>query len=202
MVKRKKLPRTIVKSKTRTGKTNIRKDRRLKALPAGKRLSKSGRVYYENRRNRSDKKGVDTPLTRKQRGKLKRKLAKRGVVKKRVVKKITGKRKVIKKPQPKRYSSFSAGTILKQLGGNRFIAMTGAKHFVKDDNKRLISFKIGRNAKGVNYVTIKLTSMDLYDMSFLSIRAGKIKVKSTSKGLYNDMLQDAFTRHTGMYTHL
>jgi hypothetical protein len=48
-----------------------------------------------------------------------------------------------------------AGEILKQLGGNRFIAMTGASNFVRNDKDKTIAFKIGRNAKTINYVKIK-----------------------------------------------
>ena len=51
-------------------------------------------------------------------------------------------------------------TILKQLGGNRFIAMTGAKHFGVGPNG--MSFKIGRNSKRVNHVTIDYDSCLLY----------------------------------------
>ena len=34
---------------------SIKKDKQIKALHAGRRVSESGNVYYENRRNRSDK---------------------------------------------------------------------------------------------------------------------------------------------------
>ena len=95
-----------------------------------------------------------------------------------------------------------AGEILRQLGGNRFITMTGAKHFVADDKKKLIIFKIGRNSKGVNYIKITLTSMDTYDMEFIMMRAGKMTTKSKATGVYNDQLQETFTEHTGLYTRL
>lgn len=98
--------------------------------------------------------------------------------------------------------TFNAGEILRQLGGNRFIAMTGAKDFAKDDAKNEIVFKIGRNAKSVNYVRIKLTPMDTYDMEFLNVSVKGIKVKSKVEGVYNDQLQDIFTENTGMYTQL
>jgi len=98
--------------------------------------------------------------------------------------------------------TFSAGEVLKQLGGNKFRAMTGAKNFVKDDAKQMIIFKIGRNSKGVNYVRITLNSMDTYDMEFISMRAGKKTIKSKADGVYNDQLQEVFTNHTGMDTHL
>jgi len=98
--------------------------------------------------------------------------------------------------------TFEVRAILKQLGGNRFIAMTGAKDFVKDDEKQLITFKIGRNCSGINYVTITLNQMDLYDVQFTNIRAGVIKIVSEEKGVYNVMLQTIFTQHTGLNTHL
>lgn len=53
-----RLPRTTKISKTQTGKRkSVRADRKKSALPPGKRLSTSGKVYYERRRNRSDKVG-------------------------------------------------------------------------------------------------------------------------------------------------
>jgi len=43
-------------SKHQTGKIkNVKQDKRLKALHSGKRKSKSGKIYYEYRKNRSDK---------------------------------------------------------------------------------------------------------------------------------------------------
>ncbi len=51
-----KLRRLGKKKSTRrqTGKSNISRDKRYKALHPGKRISKSGRKYYEYRANRSD----------------------------------------------------------------------------------------------------------------------------------------------------
>ncbi len=97
---------------------------------------------------------------------------------------------------------FNAGEVLKQLGGNRFIAMTGAKNFVRDDNKQTIVFKIGRNNKQVNHVRITLNVMDTYDMEFLWCSVKGVKLKSSSEGVYNDMLQSIFTEHTGLNTSL
>lgn len=98
--------------------------------------------------------------------------------------------------------SFSAGEVLRQLGGNRFIAMTGARLFVKDDEQQMISFRIGRNSKGVNAVRITLNALDLYDLEFLSVRAGNVKVKSSETDVYNDSLEAVFEEHTGLYTRI
>ena len=39
------------------GKSNIKADSKRKALAPGKRISKTGNIYWETRRNRSDKPG-------------------------------------------------------------------------------------------------------------------------------------------------
>ena len=91
------------------------------------------------------------------------------------------------------------GETLKQLGGNRFIAMTGAKNFAV--GPKGAGFKIGRNSKGINFVRIDLKN-DLYDMEFGQLRGGNLKIKSKVKQVYADQLQKMFTKHTGMYTSL
>ena len=94
-----------------------------------------------------------------------------------------------------------AGEMLKQLGGNRFIMMTGAKHFGVGPNG--MSFKIGKNSKRVNHVTIDYDrGRDLYNMKFDWVTIKGIKNKKTLKGIYADQLQDMFTKYTGMYTSL
>ena len=92
--------------------------------------------------------------------------------------------------------------ILQQLGGNKFIAMTCAKNLGTSGNKKNLSFNIGRNAKSINHVKITLTSADLYDMEFIRIRGGKVKVVKKVKGVYNDQLGKIFTKYTGMTVRL
>lgn len=86
--------------------------------------------------------------------------------------------------------------ILKQLGGNRFIAMTGAKHFVHDD--KMMAFQIPMRNK-IRGVRIYLNGMDTYDMEFLN---RNFEVADRAEGIYNDSLQNVFTQKTGLYTHL
>jgi len=93
-----------------------------------------------------------------------------------------------------------ADITLKQLGGNKFIAMTGAKQF--SFGKQGLGFRIGKNSKSINYVRVDLKSNDLYDMEFIRIRGTKIKVVKKVTGVYNDQLQKIFTKHTGLYTSL
>ena len=93
-----------------------------------------------------------------------------------------------------------AATILKQIGGNRFIAMTGAKGFAFSD--KYMSFKIGRNSKGINFVRIGHNAKDLYDMEFGFVSVKGIKVKKKVKDVYADMLGQIFKKHTGMNVSL
>ena len=93
-----------------------------------------------------------------------------------------------------------AETLVQQLGGNKFKMMVGAKNFGIDGKS--LTFKIGRNSKGVNYVRIKLTSRDLYDIEFIQLRAGKVKIKSKAKDVYADQLGKMFKKHTGMNVRL
>jgi hypothetical protein len=114
--------------------------------------------------------------------------------------KLTGKSDVNESVN-ERMDKRQAGEMLKQLGGNRFIAMTGAKNFVV--GPKGAGFKIGRNAKNVNYVRIDLDKgKDLYDMYFNFVSVRGVKLKSKVKGVYADQLQKMFTKHTGMYTSL
>ena len=94
-----------------------------------------------------------------------------------------------------------AKTILEQLGGNKFVAMTGAKNFV--DCGDALSMRIGRNKTSSNYLKITSNAMDTYDMKFCKLTR-KFEEKSVTEyhNIYNDMLTDQFTSHTGMYTSL
>lgn len=50
-----KSPQKVVKIVNhQLGKTNIKRDKVRKAISPGKRISKTGKVYYEYRKNRSD----------------------------------------------------------------------------------------------------------------------------------------------------
>ena len=93
-----------------------------------------------------------------------------------------------------------ANEILRQLGGNRFIAMTGSKNFVASAEKNYLGMKLTRNASGANYLRITLTPMDVYKMEFISIRGNSMKTKVEFNDVYCDQLQTLFTEATGLYT--
>jgi len=53
----KKVPRTVRVSKRQSGKRkSVKADKKRKAMQPGKRISKNYKIYWETRRNRSDKK--------------------------------------------------------------------------------------------------------------------------------------------------
>ena len=87
-----------------------------------------------------------------------------------------------------------AKTVLDQLGGARFVAVTGAKNLAGTEDS--LSFQIGRNPKRVTHVRVTLTPADTYAVTFF--RTGKAPVMETD--IYCDQLEDIFFEHTGLHT--
>ena len=89
-----------------------------------------------------------------------------------------------------------ARTIFDQLGGERFVAMTGAKNFVGTEDS--LTFKLGANPKRVSQVRVTLTPADLYAVSFFRVgRAPRIE-----SDVYCGMLEGVFCEQTGLCTRL
>ena len=107
---------------------------------------------------------------------------------------------LIKKKKIKESGRNIAKTILQQLGGNKFIAMTGAKNLGFTNNG--LQMKIGRNSKGITHVIISLKSTDTYDVEFIKMRGVNRKVVKKLKGVYADQLGKIFTKFTGLRTRL
>lgn len=100
-----------------------------------------------------------------------------------------------------------ARTILEQLGGQRFLVMTGAKHLIAGE--RDLRFRIvGRSPKGkrVNVVSITLEPSDTYKVETFYARKSNglpdVQEISTRDDVYCDQLQECFTEMTGLYTRL
>ena len=108
--------------------------------------------------------------------------------------------KVIKKKKIKERGRNIAKTILQQLGGNKFIAMTGAKNLGFTNNG--LQMKIGRNSKGITHVVISLKSTDTYDVEFIKMRGVNRKVVKKLKRVYADQLGKIFTKYTGLRIRL
>jgi hypothetical protein len=94
-----------------------------------------------------------------------------------------------------------AETILEQLGGGRFIAMTGARNFVGTDNA--LHFALPRKARdGSNKVRITLMPSDTYLIETFAVRGSTVKACSERDLIYADMLREAFTSITGLAVSL
>jgi hypothetical protein len=97
--------------------------------------------------------------------------------------------------------------ILEQLGGSKFVAMTGAKNMLGLPHGLRFKLPTVRGdvpAKGATIVQIDINPRDLYDMRFMKMSRGKIypvEVVSDSD-IYADQLRDVFTARTGLYTSL
>jgi len=109
--------------------------------------------------------------------------------------------KKIKESVNERLNQSQAKTLLRQLGGNKFIMMTGAKQM--SIGKDGLTMKIGRNSKSITHVAIDLDrGKDLYTMKFIRVRKGIPKVVKQYDGVYADNLNNIFEKETGLYTRL
>lgn len=97
-----------------------------------------------------------------------------------------------------------AETILSQLGGRKFLAMTGARNLLASANS--LSFKLPRFAGcPVTHVIVTLTAHDDYTVEFF--RIGR-RIRSAAEplarveGVYCDNLRAVFTAETGLATSL
>ena len=108
--------------------------------------------------------------------------------------------------------------ILEQLGGNKFIVMTGAHDFIWDSDKTTLRMTLPKNGSKANRLYIKYNSDDTYTMRFFKYSPARYKVDhkkctcdfidekitevKTYSHIYCDQLQELFTEVTKMYTHL
>lgn len=98
----------------------------------------------------------------------------------------------------------AAKIILQQLGGQRFITMTGSKRFLDLGNGLRMS--LARNKTQANRLEIHLDKeTDTYTMRFYRrIEKKNFDIVTTEitnhEGVYCDMLEEIFTSVTGLYT--
>ena len=95
-----------------------------------------------------------------------------------------------------------AQTILAQLGGKKFIVMTGSRNFVY--SKNTLTFKVPANitkGKGQS-VRITLNGMDLYDLELFKIRKFEPVIIGKEENIQAEDLQASFTRLTGLDTRM
>lgn len=93
-----------------------------------------------------------------------------------------------------------AKTILSQLGGRKFIAMTGSTNFIAGEYS--LSMTLKPNKLKAKFLKITLDPNDTYTMTFYALVKCRLEVKFELPGVYCDMLQDIFTEQTGFNTSL
>ena len=93
----------------------------------------------------------------------------------------------------------AATTILAQLGGSRFVAMTGANNLVADATHLGLRFKGFRKA---NHLKVILDANDTYRLVFGKIKGWDYSVTAEIAGVYAENLRGAFEGHTGLATSL
>lgn len=93
-----------------------------------------------------------------------------------------------------------AHEILQQLGGNKFVVMTGAKCSSDNDGNTLVVKFKGSKVANIMYVT--LNGLDLYDVRISKYRGMNIKDVVSESNIYNDMLVSLFEQTTGLKTKL
>jgi len=84
--------------------------------------------------------------------------------------------------------------------GNQALFMLGAKDLTRSRDS--LSFRVGRNSKGVNVIKITLAPDDTYSIEAVSIRKLKLTIKGELEGVYADALRGALETLTGMRTRL
>jgi uncharacterized protein YabE (DUF348 family) len=91
-----------------------------------------------------------------------------------------------------------AETILAQLGGNRFLRMTGTRQLVAIENG--LRMALAENKIGANKLDVVLDASDTYSLRFMAVRGTKATTVKLSEGVYAEELEAAFTHVTGLYT--
>jgi len=93
-------------------------------------------------------------------------------------------------------------TILEQLGGRRFIAMTGARDLIGGTDYLMFRLPRGLAKNGINRVKITLDWTDTYIVEVMMLGPVACEIIEKSDFVYADALQETFKRLTGLDTHL
>jgi len=94
-----------------------------------------------------------------------------------------------------------AKEILRQLGGQRFIVMTGVKNLSSSPSS--LTMKLPRCGTKAQWLRIVLNSKDLYDLEFVRLtKTYEREVVKEYNDIYCDQLQEIFTQETKLYTSL
>jgi len=93
-------------------------------------------------------------------------------------------------------------TILEQLGGRRFLAMTGAKDLLGSSDSLMFRLPSGFAKGDINTVKITLDWTDTYIIEVMRLGPLPGEVVGKVNYVYADDLQKVFSNLTGLDTHL
>lgn len=93
---------------------------------------------------------------------------------------------------------------LRQLGGQMFAVMTGAKGFTRSGNSLLFSLPGGAFSRGINKFRVELAASDTYTLTAYRLRRRglEVEVLAEESGVYNENLRSTFERMTGLRVSL
>lgn len=95
-----------------------------------------------------------------------------------------------------------ANIIIEQLGGfGKLKAMVAAQQYYIDDENSSVGFKF-KGSEIANVVDIKLTALDLYDITFKKIQRFEVTIVKQFKGMFAEDLIPTFEDFTGLYLSL
>lgn len=92
----------------------------------------------------------------------------------------------------------TARIIQSQIGG-KALFMLGACNFATDGND--LRFKI-KGCKKINFVIIRVNSLDLYDIEFIKIKGYDIKKVSEYSSVYAESLRTLISSETGLAVNI
>jgi len=90
-----------------------------------------------------------------------------------------------------------ANTIFQQLGGNRFVVMTGARSVSREGATLIVKLPTpaGLRAFGFN---VTLNPMDLYNVTFVRLTRAWDVQRNTIENIYADQLKSIIETETGL----
>lgn len=92
--------------------------------------------------------------------------------------------------------------ILAQLGGGRFIAMTGARDFVGDDASLTFRLPATMTKGRASGMRITLAGDDSYVLETFRVVRFEMRILAERRGIYVEALRRTFTEMTGLVTSL
>ena len=95
-----------------------------------------------------------------------------------------------------------AQTILDQLGGRRFLGMTGAKDLVAIERGLRMRLPSNLTRDRITHFTVTLNGNDTYKVEAHKVRGINSKEMARVDECYCDQLREAFEDMTGMVTSL